>query len=276
MAPMLKNNEKALLYLINKFGPLSRLKLVKIMFLISRDAALYDFVPYKYGPFSFQLYGDLGRLERSGYVTQSGNNVAFTGKEYLRPAETIYQAIDVYGDAFCRRSENELLNAIYDKYPEYTIFSDYQKRQKYERDEHGIVTIGYEGRSIDGFIYALIKAKVHTLLDVRNNPFSMKYGFSKSNLAKNLPELGIEYMHMPELGIKSEDRKNLATPQDYEKLFREYAARLKEQTCELDWITTLGNEKKVALMCFEKDPKYCHRGVIADNLIGRGVSVAHL
>ena len=62
---MLTSGEKGILFLLNyNKGEMSKLRLVKLMFLISKRIPLYYFVPYKYGPFSFQLYHDLSRLEK--------------------------------------------------------------------------------------------------------------------------------------------------------------------------------------------------------------------
>ena len=60
------------------------------------------------------------------------------------------------------------------------------------------------------------------LCDVRRNPLSRKYGFSKSTLSKACGNVGIRYEHLPELGIASEQRQELTTQADYDALFEVY------------------------------------------------------
>ena len=73
---MLTSGEKGILFLlINNKSKMSKLRLVKLMFLISKRIPLYYFVPYKYGPFSFQLYHDLLSLEKDGFVSIDDDSV---------------------------------------------------------------------------------------------------------------------------------------------------------------------------------------------------------
>ena len=94
-----------------------------------------------------------------------------------------------------------------------------------------LFTIGYEGRTQDEYLALLRGAGVTLLADVRRNPISRKKGFSKGTLAHGCAAVGIRYEHLPELGIASEKRKNLATQADVDALFAEY---------ERDWLPTQG------------------------------------
>lgn len=102
------------------------------------------------------------------------------------------------------------------------------------------------------------------LVDIRKNPFSMNFSYIKSALKKYLDSVEIEYLHIPELGIESEDRKDLKTKEDYEKLFTEYRKRLPLKEVYINRIIELGKRKKITLLCYEKDPEFCHRGQIAN------------
>jgi uncharacterized protein (DUF488 family) len=82
-----------------------------------------------------------------------------------------------------------------------------------------LFTIGYEGISLEEYLNRLIKNDVKLLIDVRNNPVSMKFGFSKSQIQKYCESLGIEYMHIPEVGIISKQRQELNSQKDYDNLF---------------------------------------------------------
>lgn len=74
-----------------------------------------------------------------------------------------------------------------------------------------LFTIGYEGISLETYLNRLIENDVKLLVDVRSNPLSMKYGFSKNTLNKYCQSIGIEYEHIPEVGIQSQERKHLST-----------------------------------------------------------------
>lgn len=271
---MLRKNERQLLYLISICGHAKRLRLVKTMFLVSQKTGAYNFVPYRWGPYSFQMYHDLLHLEREGYVYQEGNDVILRDCSFPHPDPYIEKIIETYKEKVF--SNENYIDQIYEKYPEYTILSEYKKLQDYEKNETGMSTIGYEGKDIDQFLYDLIKNKITLVIDVRRNPFSMKYGFTMNKLVLYLEKIGIKYIHMPELGIESEKRKSLNTEQDYKKLFKEYSIYLSSKKEELEHLKELSKKEKVALLCFEADPKKCHRGVIAEELRKGGIRVENL
>jgi uncharacterized protein (DUF488 family) len=106
------------------------------------------------------------------------------------------------------------------------------------------------------------------LCDIRKNPLSRKPYFSKKSLSNACESVGIKYKHIPELGIVSEKRTTLVTLNDYRNLFAEYEkTTLKESDEKLNDIVSLMDEyERVALTCFEKDSKFCHRGVVAKEL----------
>lgn len=141
--------------------------------------------------------------------------------------------------------------------------------------ETGIVTIGYEGRNIDQFLFILVENNVGKLIDVRKNAFSRKYGFSKNPLKSALEKKDISYLHMPELGIESAQRQNL-TKEGFSELFRRYAEELEIKEDLLDTIKSLAQKERVALMCFEARETDCHRGVIAHRFRDEGLDVVVL
>ena len=85
-----------------------------------------------------------------------------------------------------------------------------------------LFTIGYEGISLDAYLNRLVRNNVQALCDVRRNPLSRKHGFSKATLRDKVGGLGIRYVHVPELGSDSSERRSLATRQDYARLFARY------------------------------------------------------
>ncbi|MDR3275367.1 MAG: DUF488 domain-containing protein [Endomicrobium sp.] len=121
--------------------------------------------------------------------------------------------------------------------------------------------IGYEGKSLEGYLNLLITNNIKVLVDVRKNPISMKYGFSKNILAKRAGDLKIEYMHIPELGIDSDKRKSLNSSEDCQNLFADYESKILPQNVKSveKVYDILKQNKRIALTCFEADKNYCHR-----------------
>lgn len=128
-------------------------------------------------------------------------------------------------------------------------------------------TIGYSGgRSAQQVIDLLKASGVNVLVDVRHNAFSQyKQDFNKSALESLCNDNDIEYIHIQELGISSDDRSDLHHTHDYESLFNDY-----EQRLTLQGMIDVLNEYQVdlsqdrcAFMCTEIDPCTCHRNRIA-------------
>jgi uncharacterized protein (DUF488 family) len=131
---------------------------------------------------------------------------------------------------------------------------------------YAISTIGYEGRTLESYLNELLRSGVTMLCDVRQNPISRKYGFSKSALSKGCEGVGIRYEHLPELGIASQQRQNLNTQADYDALFADYEKEsLPLQGAALKkirgWIQA---GEQVALTCYERLPQQCHRHCVAE------------
>jgi uncharacterized protein (DUF488 family) len=149
------------------------------------------------------------------------------------------------------------------------------------RSKTALHTIGYEGHSVESYLNTLLKSDITILCDVRRNPLSRKYGFSKSTLARTCENVGVRYEHLPELGIASEQRQGLDTQADYDALFDDYERRwLPKQGAALAKIHTwVGEKERVALTCYEHQPNQCHRHCVADALesqFGKDLSAKHL
>lgn len=129
-----------------------------------------------------------------------------------------------------------------------------------------LYTIGYEGISLEEYLNRLIKNDVKVLVDVRNNPLSMKYGFSKKQLTSFCASLNIEYLHIPEVGIQSEQRQELKTQNDYDNLFEIYKNQnlMKTTSQQQQILDLLKAKKRIALTCFEANICQCHRKHLAE------------
>ncbi len=131
-----------------------------------------------------------------------------------------------------------------------------------------IWTIGYEQARVDDVTGALAAAGVEVLADVRFLPLSRRPGFSKSALAAAAREAGIEYRHMKQLGTPAEGRA-AARRGDHAALSRIYAGQLElpEALAAMAELRELAGEKRVALLCYEREAAECHRSLLIDALL---------
>ncbi|MPM62093.1 hypothetical protein SDC9_108959 [bioreactor metagenome] len=178
-------------------------------------------------------------------------------------------------------TQKDLIRYTYLNYPYYAIKSVIAadvlnedeivkiNKQKRTFDTPQLFTIGYEGKTLEQYINLLIINDVHLLCDVRKNAYSQKYGFSKSQLEKACVGVGIKYVHIPQLGIESEFRQDLRSQKDYDNLFEFYEENTLKQNQEylLKVRELIDSEKRIALTCFEHNPKECHRARVAKHLM---------
>jgi uncharacterized protein (DUF488 family) len=103
-------------------------------------------------------------------------------------------------------------------------------------------------------------------VDVRNNPQSQKYGFSKSLLQKHCNSINIEYIHFGEVGIQSAFRQILNSQNDYDVLFDSYKESTLANTVNIqnEILNLLIDKKRIALTCFEANICHCHRKHLAE------------
>jgi len=126
-----------------------------------------------------------------------------------------------------------------------------------------IFTIGYEGATMDAFLATLREAGVEQVIDVRALPLSRRPGFSKNILAATLKDSGIGYIHLKALGTPKPGR-DAAKKGDWRTMERVYAGQLHlpEAQAQAAQLRDLAAEKPSALLCFEHDPKHCHRTML--------------
>ena len=268
--------QQFLLALIQKLnGKTTATDLQKIVFMYTMKSGVtyYDFVPYKYGAYSFQLAQDIDVLCKDKYMTTE--NKLAEPKDYSPTIILNLSAIE-------KARSNALVRKAYEQYPYYAIRSEIVDKildstglqavhtinQQLTQDEQMLFSIGYEGKSIEAFTNILLKNGITLLCDVRRNPLSRKFGFSQSKLQHIIGSVGISYIHMPELGIESQERKSLETQEDYKALFAEYSRTLPSKTTALCKIySLLQSNSRIALMCYEQDPDCCHRTIIKDYFV---------
>ena len=145
-------------------------------------------------------------------------------------------------------------------------------------DEPDLLTIGYEGCTIDGVLKTLVDARVGLLIDVRAVAASRKPGFSKRQLAAGLDEAGIRYVHLQGLGTPKPGRDAVRAghPERMEPIFREHMTSDRAQA-ELAQAKVLAREQRACLLCFERDHMTCHRRLVAEMVTAEtGQAVTHL
>lgn len=142
-----------------------------------------------------------------------------------------------------------------------------------------LATIGYEGASMQSFLAALKAAEVQLLVDVRAVASSRRPGFSKTKLAANLAEAGIDYLHLRALGTPAEGRA-AARAGRYDELatvYREQLATPAAQEQLDDLIAIVRGGRRACLLCFEANPEHCHRSMVAAAVKeALPVSIVHL
>jgi uncharacterized protein (DUF488 family) len=274
---------KIILALMQAFeGHLAKISLQKLLFLFANRQLKpsYEFVPYHYGCYSFSANADLTAMVRHGLLSEDKTN--FTKLDKTNYVATLHESdkkilVDIkssYGEL----STDSLMKLTYLNYQYFAINSIKAKEiltdEQYIKILHAkpknnntiLYTIGYEGISLEEYLNRLIKNDVKVLVDVRNNPLSMKFGFSRNQLKSFCLSLGIEYLHIREVGIQSNQRQELNSQLDYDKLFETYKKiNLKETVSSQDQILNLLKQKKrIALTCFEANICQCHRKHLAE------------
>lgn len=275
---------KVILALIQEFdGFLPAIDFQKYLFLFTQcqKTKSFTFVPYKYGCFSFQSYADKRAMMRDGLLSE---NEGWELKKFGDYASSLKKEdrflLQNFKKKYGHLQGDQLIHYVYTHFPYYAIKSEIALKvlnseelslveAKINKENKAtLFTIGYEGRSLEEYLNLLVCNNVKILCDIRKNPFSMKYGFSRNQLKLSLGNLGIEYLHIPALGIVSEKRRNLKNEHDYKKLFDDYETNtLLQQKKELDvLVANLREKKRVALTCFEASHYFCHRGRLAHYL----------
>jgi len=277
---------KILLALLEAFdNRLEKISLQKLLMLVSKQQLKPDFhfVPYKFGCYSFQATADLQTMTKYSQVMLECNDWVKTDTEkyLLSLKDRDRQAIRYVKQMYGNKTSDELIRITYVKYPQLAINSvvakdkltadEYRKviEAKPQSNKTILFTIGYEGISLEEYINKLIVNDVKVLCDVRKNSFSMKFGFSKSQLQAACTGVGIEFVHIPQLGIDSDKRQELNTQADYDKLFSQYRSDVLTQTQPYQdkLIDLLSKNKRIALTCFEANICQCHRKHLADAIV---------
>ncbi|HEY5305912.1 MAG TPA: DUF488 domain-containing protein [Pseudolabrys sp.] len=131
-----------------------------------------------------------------------------------------------------------------------------------------LFTIGYEQARAAAVLDELKRAKIDLLVDTRAVAASRRPGFSKRQLAAALDELGIAYIHLQKLGTPAEGRA-AAKSGDLDTLWRVYDKHIKKPEAQEalgELLALIKSKRRVALLCYCRDPNACHRSRIVANV----------
>ena len=137
-----------------------------------------------------------------------------------------------------------------------------------------VLTIGHSTRTIAEFIELLRAHGVSCVVDVRTVPRSRHNPqFNKGILPKSLKKADVGYIHLPGLGGLRHAQRESLNMGWRNTSFRGYADYMQTAEFEqsLEKLIRLANEDRIALMCAEAVPWRCHRSLIADALLVRGI-----
>lgn len=280
--PAMLRRQRTILQLLSAANaPLSATQFQKFVFLLReetflrQDGAFYEFLPYKYGAYSFSAQREIEALIRYGYIESTGSALGVTKlgeRESSQVDKDTSHAVLTIISKYGKTPLKGLLKDVYARYPWYASKSELKDivpadAPKPKIAPIAIYTMGYEERSVDGFLNKLLQVGIWRIIDVRANPVSRKYGFARSSLSGLAGKLGLLYCHCPELGISSAKRRDVETPSEFRELFKYYERQI--LLAELSAVSELAELMKglpSVLVCMEKEAVDCHRSRLATRL----------
>jgi len=142
-----------------------------------------------------------------------------------------------------------------------------------------IHTIGHSTRQLEEFIALLAAHGVRQLVDIRSMPRSRRHPhFSSDALSASLRDRAIIYRHIPALGGMRKQRRESRNTAWRVAGFRGYADYMEtdEFRAALEELVARAREAPTAIMCAEAVWWQCHRQLVADALLARGIEVRHI
>jgi uncharacterized protein (DUF488 family) len=140
-------------------------------------------------------------------------------------------------------------------------------------------TVGHSTLALDDFVALLRAHGTEAVADVRRFPASRRHPhFARDALAAALAGMGIGYAWLPGLGGRRDGRAGSPHVAWKNPSFRAYADHMEtaEFAAELARLLELAATRATAILCAEAVPWRCHRQLIADALVARGIEVRHI
>ncbi|MDA8100659.1 MAG: DUF488 domain-containing protein [Nitrospiraceae bacterium] len=142
-----------------------------------------------------------------------------------------------------------------------------------------IYTVGHSNHPLEVFLELLQVHGIELVVDVRTVPKSRHNPqFNSEGIAASLARIGIAYQHLPDLGGLRHPRKDSTNLGWENESFRGFADYMQTEGFEkgLQELQGLAEGRKTTVMCAEAVPWRCHRSLISDALLARGVLVMHI
>lgn len=143
-----------------------------------------------------------------------------------------------------------------------------------------LYTIGHSTRTLDELIEALRAHGIRTLVDIRSFPMSRRLPhFNRESLERSLPQAGIEYRWMKDLGGRrkkiTDNSPNTALRSDSFRNYADYMLTPEFQHAAAE-LVALAEHSPTAYMCAERMWFQCHRMMVSDYLVAHGHDVQHI
>ncbi len=141
-----------------------------------------------------------------------------------------------------------------------------------------VYTVGHSTRTLDEFLDLLAQHGIAGVADVRRYPASRRHPhFAREALARALGEHGIAYDWLPELGGRRSSPGDSPHVAWRNVAFRAYADHMDSDEFRfgLERLLALATARPTTVLCAEAVPWRCHRQLLADALVARGVVVLH-
>jgi uncharacterized protein (DUF488 family) len=141
-----------------------------------------------------------------------------------------------------------------------------------------VATIGYERSPLPDVVARLQAAGVELLIDVRAVAASRRPGFSKTLLSGTLGDGGVDYLHLRDLGTPKSGRiaARAGRTAEMAEIFNTHLQTAAAQGA-LAKAVELSLGRRVCLLCYEADPRCCHRAIVAAEIVARtGAAVIDL
>ncbi|MBX2887725.1 MAG: DUF488 domain-containing protein [Ferruginibacter sp.] len=144
---------------------------------------------------------------------------------------------------------------------------------------HSIYTIGHSTHPMETFLAMLNSFNIQTVVDIRSLPGSRKFPqFDKENMEIILPENGIEYVHLLELGGRRKVKKNSHNTRWRNDSFKGYADYMETEDFKkaILHLENIATKRITVYMCAEAVWWRCHRSMVSDYLKAKGWDVLHI
>src|ERR1051326_5873103 len=153
------------------------------------------------------------------------------------------------------------------------------RRRAAKPRETTVLTLGHSTRSLEELLRLLRAHGVERLVDVRTVPRSrFNPQFNRDTLPKSVAAAGIGYSHAPELGGLRKPVSDSVNGAWRNASFRGFADYMQTPAFAkaLDELIEMAKRKRIAILCAEAVPWRCHRSLICDALVARGIRAEHI